>query len=237
MPAHTSSNTRIIQESSRDVNSPKTIQNSHASFSTKPPKPAQPVTPVTPLSMENVLKAPAQLVNTRNTVLVLTTQPDVPLTVTLPDAPNAPLTSLLKMESAARPHSTVPEEPGTMPLPTPAIQSMTSAENGPLPMESVLHASAQPKRPSTESVFKPSQPVPTSNTLMPLEPVSMLIHFANSSKRLEENAQNVFGPTNGVPKKANVSRLFAKTDTFPTIMENAPKSAIFAILLMLMEFA
>lgn len=237
MPVHTSSNTQILQESSRDANSLKTIQNFHASFMTKPPKHAQPVTQVTPLSMENVLKAPAQLVNTRNTVFVLTTQPDVPLTVTLPDVPNAPPTSPLKTVSAARPLSTVPEEPGTMPLPTPAIQSMISAENGPSLMESVLHALAQPKRLSTESVLKPSQPVPTSNTLMLLEPVLMLIHFANSSKRSEENAQNVFGPTNGAPKKANASRLFAKTDTFPTIMENAPKSAIFAILLMPTEFA
>lgn len=235
-PAHTLSNIPIPQESSRDANSLKTIQNFHASFMTKQPKLAQPVTPVTPLSMENVLKAPAQPVNTRNTVFVLTTQPDVPLTVISLDAPNVPPASPLKTESAARPHSTVPEELGTTLLPTPAIQSMTSAENGPSLMENVLHASAQQKRPWTESVLKPSQPVPTNNTSMPLEPVSMLIHSANSSKRSEENAQNVFGPTNGVSRKANVSRLFAKTDTFPTIMENAPKSVIFVILLTLMEF-
>ena len=158
------------------------------------------------------------------------------LTVILPVALNVPLILLLPTVSVIKPHLTALEEPGTARRNTFVPQLTINVENGLLLMENVHHASAQLKKQSMEFVLKPSQLVLTNSILMPPETVLMLILSVNSSKRLEENAQNAFGLMNSVLNKTNVSKLFVKLDMFPTIMENAPESVTFVRLSMLMEF-
>ena len=157
---------------------------------------------------------------------------DVTLITISPNVPSAQSDTLSTTEYATEPHFLALEElTSTLPLGL-ATKLMTSAENGVPTLVFVQVASALGKKLSMENASPWHKLVLKDNSSMLLLIVLILTLFARLSKKLEEDALNVFGGMNLTLPKENVWKLSAQPDSFPMISEDVWELATFAINLM-----
>lgn len=216
-------------ESLEDALLPQMFQDYPAFFTIKLPIPVYNVSLDIHLSTTNVLRMPVPLVNTEDTAHAFLTQPDVRSTMTSPNVPSVQPDTILTMEFVTESPLIVLEELISNDLLGLVTRSMINVRNGAPQLVFVPAALVLLKKPSMVNAFHWRKLAVQDNMLMLLLIVLMLILFARPLKKLVEDVSNVFGVMNITLLKENASKLSVQPDSFPTILENVLKSAIFAI--------